>query len=219
VKQRFIAAESAHGVVETEISLDTLLKVRRCRAIHVVDRASQCGDGLSPVGLRRQLAGCQGLKGGTNVEDVSDFLGVEMAVSHDGRASSVNLAAAQIAQLSPAEPTDVTVNSCVRIRPTRDSADSQNPVARMVVIGTPPGGQCASSTPSNTTEPVRAGLHGAVTAVGSGTLTVDGTTVSVNQATRYVKRSAATIQTVANGQCMTTRRARCRPPQRQCAPL
>lgn len=75
----------------------------------------------------------------------------------------------------------------------------------MVVIGTPPSGRCATSTPSNSAQPARSGLHGAVTAVESGTLTVDGTTVSVNQATRYVKRSAATIQTVANGQCMTAR--------------
>jgi Domain of unknown function (DUF5666) len=152
------------------------------------------GSPAAPRGGKDHIAGTVASESGPIVQ-----------VSHDGRASSVNLAAAQIAQLSPAEPTDVTVNSCVRIRPTRDSADSQNPVARMVVIGTPPGGQCASSTPSNTTEPARAGLHGAVTAVGSGTLTVDGTTVSVNQATKYVKRSAATIQAVANGQCMTAR--------------
>jgi uncharacterized protein DUF5666 len=117
----------------------------------------------------------------------------------------VNLASAQIAQMSPAQLTDVTVNSCVRIRPTRDTAGSQNPVARMVLIGTPANGQCGSSAPPNSTEPEHAGLRGTVTAVGAGTLTMDAVTVTVNDATRYVKRSAATVQTVANGQCLTAR--------------
>jgi hypothetical protein len=79
VKQRFIAAELAHGAVETQVGFDTILQVGRCRAVHVVNRAPQRGHGLSPVGPRRQLAGCQGLEGGANVEDVANFFGIEMA--------------------------------------------------------------------------------------------------------------------------------------------
>ena len=82
------------------------------------------GSPAAPRGGKDHIAGTVASESGPIVQ-----------VSHDGRASSVNLAAAQIAQLSPAEPTDVTVNSCVRIRLTRDSADSQNPFARMVAIG------------------------------------------------------------------------------------
>ena len=41
--------------------------------------------------------------------------------------------------------------------------------------------------------------------LGSGTLTIDGANVSINEATMYVKRSAAAIQAVANGQCMSAR--------------
>lgn len=152
------------------------------------------GPSAAPRGGKDHVAGTVASESGATVQ-----------VSKAGHDTSVNLASAQIAQLSPAQPTDVTVNSCVRIRPTRDSASSQNPVARTVLIGTPPNGQCSSSTPSNSTEPARAGLHGPVTAVGSGTLTIDGTTVSVNEATRYVKRSTATIQTVADGQCLFAR--------------
>jgi hypothetical protein len=131
--------------------------------------------------------------------------GMTVQLSQAGGSATVNLSSARISQLLPAQPTDVTVNSCIQIRPTRDSAGSQNPVARSIVIGTPPNGQCAPSTPSTTGAPARGGLRGTVTAVGSGTLTIGGATVALNNNTVYVKRSAATVQTVGNGQCLSAR--------------
>jgi hypothetical protein len=136
---------------------------------------------------------------------VASVSGTTVQVSQAGGTATVNLSSAHISQLSPAQPTDATVNSCIQIRPTRDSVASQNLVARAVVIDTPANGQCTPYTPTTTGAPARRGLRGTVTAVGSGTLTIDGATVALNNNTVYVKRSAATVQTVGNGQCLSAR--------------
>ena len=44
----------------------------------IVDRAPQHGDSFGPVGQRGELAGRQRLEGGADVEDVANFLGVEV---------------------------------------------------------------------------------------------------------------------------------------------
>ena len=136
---------------------------------------------------------------------VTSVSGGTVQVAQGGGTAAVNLTSAtHIAQMSPAQASDVTVGSCVQIRPARNSASgSQSVTAQTVVIGTPSSGQCANPTQSSANRPGRGGVRGTVTAVNAGSVSIADTTVTLTPNTTYEKRTPATVQAVSNGQCLS----------------
>lgn len=128
----------------------------------------------------------------------------------------------KISQVVSASPADLTVGSCVTVRPARgaSSAPGAPVTAAAVALSAPLKGQCFSAakqsgpspaaTPSAGTAPAR-GLWGTLTSTTGTTLVITtapgngstATTVDVDNATAYTKRVPAQAQAITQGECIT----------------
>jgi Domain of unknown function (DUF5666) len=112
----------------------------------------------------------------------------------------------KVAELTPAQLTDLTPGSCVTARSPRDNPSG---AARMIVIGNGANGQCTA--PNN----ARAGMvRGSVASVNGNTVVVNVTAqngstsasnVAVDTTTTYLKRASATSSAIAQGKCLAAR--------------
>ena len=132
----------------------------------------------------------------------------------DGGVATVDVApSATVAQVSPAQLTDLTAGSCVTVRPTRDNGSGGEITARSVMIGSSSDEQsdeqCAA--PQNARGHA---VRGTVASVNGNTvvLNVSGqssgpsqTNVAVDNNTSYTKRAPATPTAIAQGECLFAR--------------
>ncbi|MBV8927780.1 MAG: hypothetical protein JO152_01475 [Mycobacteriaceae bacterium] len=104
----------------------------------------------------------------------------------------------KVAELVPAQLTDVTTGSCVNIRPTRDNPGT----ARSVLVSPADNGNCPQ--PQN-----GRGVLGTVASVNGNTIVVttagNPTNVTVTPTTTYAKRTDSTTQAIAQGKCIAAR--------------
>ncbi|MCW2564996.1 MAG: 27 kDa lipoprotein antigen [Mycobacterium sp.] len=109
-----------------------------------------------------------------------------------------------VAEMYPAQLSDVTAGSCVSIRPTRDSQPSGPVTAHAVVVSPVGNGQCPQAQHGR-------GVRGAVASVTGNTIAVttqgnpNPTTVEINGDTRYAKRVGANSQAITAGKCIAGR--------------
>jgi hypothetical protein len=138
---------------------------------------------------------------------IASVSGNSVAVNQRTGSATVDIAAStKIAELTPAQLTDLTPGSCVTARSPRDNPSA---AARFVVIGSGADGKCTA--PNN----ARAGMvRGSVASVNGSTVVVNvmsqnGSTstsnVAVDNTTTYLKRASATSSAIAQGKCLTAR--------------
>jgi hypothetical protein len=134
----------------------------------------------------------------------------------------------KVTEVTPAALTDVTVGSCVSVRPSHEESQGGQPVtAASVRVSPAVDGKCPQgreSAPGSTTTPPsgapttapakRSGVRGAVVSVAGNTINVTSTDasgntthtpVTVTDRTRYAKQAPANTQAIAQGKCMTAR--------------
>lgn len=115
-----------------------------------------------------------------------------------------------VAELTPAQLTDVTAGSCVSVRPARGNGSGGAQItARNLVIGTGPNGTCTAP------QHARAGaVRGTVASVNANTVVVNVTdqngstsqaNVAIDNTTTYEKRAAATPAAIFQGKCLAAR--------------
>jgi hypothetical protein len=137
----------------------------------------------------------------------------------------------RVTEVTPAALTDVTVGSCVSVRPQEEGHGAQPITAASVRVSPAVDGKCPQakdagpgsgpgSTPpapsgSPTTAPAkRSVVQGAVASVAGNTINVTTTdasgnatktAVTVSDKTKYTKRAAANTQAISAGKCMTAK--------------
>jgi hypothetical protein len=115
-----------------------------------------------------------------------------------------------VAELTPAQLTDVTAGSCVAVRPAHDNGSGGAQVtARNVVIGAAPNGTCTAP------QHARAGaVRGTVASVNGSTVVINVTdrsgstsqaSVGIDNTTTYEKRAVATPAAITQGKCLAAR--------------
>lgn len=152
---------------------------------------------------------------------ITAVTGSTLAVSGKNGTATVGFSSAtKISEVTPAALTDVTVGSCVSVRPARGTSPAPNGsvTAAAVLLSASKDGQCftgarkaaGSPTAAPSGTPARHGLRGTVSSVGGNTLvvtTADGTasptTVDLSDTTTYAKRTPAGVQAIAQGKCVT----------------
>ncbi|MCV7343201.1 DUF5666 domain-containing protein [Mycolicibacterium rhodesiae] len=191
-----------------------------------------CGSSPTAANSSTQAAGSTSAtapaKGSSKKDHVSGLItsvnGDTLAVSDKNVASNVGFTSAtKVSEVTPAALTDVTVGSCVSVRPARGTspAPDGSVTAAAISISAPRDGQCyagarqqagsAAPTPPGGPAGHGGGTRGTVASISGGTLvvTVAGsntpTTVTVSNTTTYTKRAAADIQAIAQGKCVTAR--------------
>jgi hypothetical protein len=127
--------------------------------------------------------------------------------------------ATKVTETTPVALTDVTVGSCVTVRPQHGTGRSPDGslTAAAVLIGASQNGQCsaggqsAGSPTSTPAKPAGHGLRGTVSSVVANTLVVTAagtttpTTVDLANTTTYAKRAPADVHAIAQGKCVTAR--------------
>jgi hypothetical protein len=119
-----------------------------------------------------------------------------------------------VAQVTPAQLTDVTAGSCVWVHPDHDAnAPAGGPIsARAISVSAAVDGKCAEPThPAGQNSHHQPPPHGQVASVAGNTITVNSTdaqgnptstTVNVTDATKYSKKTAADAHAIAQGKCL-----------------
>jgi hypothetical protein len=137
---------------------------------------------------------------------IASVSGNTVQVNQKNGSATVDLTAStKVAEMTPAQPTDLTPGICVTARTPKGNPST---AARVVVIGAGTDGSCAP--PKN---PRPGMVRGTVASVNAGTVVVDvnqnGATapmnVTVDATTTYKKRASATPQAVAQGMCLAAR--------------
>jgi hypothetical protein len=129
----------------------------------------------------------------------------------------------KVSEVTPAQLTDVTAGSCVKVRPTRESAQTGGAItARSVRVNQAVDGKCPQpkqpagsgtptpSSPSPTAPAKNPAVQGTVASVAGNIITVTSdnasqTTVTVTDKTEYTKRATTDAQAIAQGKCITAR--------------
>jgi len=156
---------------------------------------------------------------------IASVNGTAIAVNTGNGTATVDFSqSTKISQVVSASPADLTVGSCVAVRPARgaSSAPGAPVTAAAVALSAPVKGQCfpgakqsgqsPAVTPPAGTAPAR-GLRGTLTSTNGTTLVVTTsagngstpTTVDVDNTTAYTKRVPAQAQAITQGECMTAR--------------
>nr|WP_249267190.1 DUF5666 domain-containing protein [Mycobacterium malmoense] len=147
----------------------------------------------------------------------------------DNSTAAVNFTSTtKVTETMPAALTDVTSGSCVTVRPAGEAQGGQPVTAASVKISPSVNGACpakpAGQAPSSTTPapppgspapaPKPAAIRGSVASVSGNTINVTGTdpsgnttqtAVTVDDKTKYMKRSSATTDAIAQGKCVWAR--------------
>jgi hypothetical protein len=135
----------------------------------------------------------------------------------------------KLTEVTPAQLTDVSDGSCVKVRPTGDSAPATSGAvtAESVRVSPAVDGQCPKPKPaapggSTTTAPPASpgapaphhSVRGSVASVSGNTITVNATdanggtsqvTVTVTDTTKYTKKAPADAQAITQGKCIGAR--------------
>jgi Domain of unknown function (DUF5666) len=108
----------------------------------------------------------------------------------------------RVVDVSPAQLTDVTPGSCVNVKATPQSAQTDGAITAQTVTITPSAdGKCPPPT----------GFYGTVASVSGNTIAVNGlgpsgpgtpTNVTVASATSYQRQTPSETQAIVNGKCM-----------------
>lgn len=145
---------------------------------------------------------------------ITSVTGGTFAVSDNNVTSTVGFTSAtKVSELSPAAVTDVTVGSCVSVRPARGSnpAADGSVTAAVISVSAPRDGQCFAGARQQAAPSGHGGLRGTVASVSGSTVvvTVAGsnapTNFTLSGTTTYTKRAAADVQAIAQGTCVTAR--------------
>ncbi|MCV7178684.1 DUF5666 domain-containing protein [Mycolicibacterium sphagni] len=154
---------------------------------------------------------------------ITSVTGNTLVVAQNNASATVGFSSAtKVSEVTPAALTDVTVGSCVSVRPARGTAAGQDSsvTAASVLISAPRDGQCFTGGRQSAGSPSaqapggpsgHQGLRGTVTSVGGNTLAVttsggtSPTTVDLSDSTTYAKRAPASAQEIAQGKCVTAR--------------
>lgn len=116
--------------------------------------------------------------------------------------------------VTPAQLTDVTAGSCVWVHPDKDdNAPAGSPItARAVKVSAAVDGKCPGpERHSDEKSHHKIPPHGQVASVAGNTITLNSTddqgnptttTVNVNDATKYMKKTAADAQAIVPGKCL-----------------
>lgn len=149
----------------------------------------------------------------------------------DNASATVNFTSTtKVAEIVPATLTDVTSGSCVMVRPTKETAQGGQGVTAASVKVSPsvngtcpqpkraePGSGPGSSTPAPSGAPAPEQpkpVRGAVASVAGNTINVTGTdangnttqtAVTVDDKTKYTKKSSANTDAIVQGKCLTAR--------------
>lgn len=147
---------------------------------------------------------------------ITSVTGGTLAVSDKNATSSVGFTSAtKVSEVTPAAVTDVTVGSCVSVRPARGSspAPDGSMTAAAISVSAPRDGQCFAGARQQAASAGH-GVRGTVTSVSGSTLVVTeagGNTplnVTLASTTTYTKRAPADVQAIAQGKCVTARGAK-----------
>jgi hypothetical protein len=133
---------------------------------------------------------------------ISSVAGHTIQVTAQSGTATVNFTpSTKVSEVTAAGLPDVTAGSCVNIRPTRDNPQNGEPItAAAVRISPAVDGKCPQARAG---APKRPPIQGTVASVAGDTITVNNTTVTVGDKTRYTKESAANSQAIAQGKCLT----------------
>ena len=151
----------------------------------------------------------------------------------DNASATVNFTSTtKVAEIVPAALTDVTAGSCVVVRPTQETAQGGQGVTAASVKVSPsvngtcpqpkqaePGAGPGSSSPAPSGSPAPAPaqpkpVRGAVASVAGNTINVTGTdangnttqtVVTVDDKTKYTKKSSANTDAIVQGKCLMAR--------------
>ncbi|MBI3692011.1 MAG: hypothetical protein HY239_15525, partial [Mycolicibacterium aromaticivorans] len=143
--------------------------------------------------------------------------GGTLAVSDKNVTSNVGFTSAtKISEVTPAAVTDVTVGSCVSVRPARGSspAPDGSVTAAAISVSAPRDGQCFAGTRQPAGSTGHGGIRGTVASVSGSTVvvTVAGSNtpanVTLTSTTNYTKRAPADIQAITQGKCVTAQGAK-----------
>ncbi len=119
-----------------------------------------------------------------------------------------------VAEITPAQLTDVTVGSCVWVHPDHQAdAPAGGPInARAVKVSAAVDGKCPGPEhPAGEKSPHQPPPHGQVASVAGNTITLNGTdaqgnpsttTVNVTDTTKYTKKIPADAHAIAQGKCL-----------------
>ncbi|WAC89508.1 DUF5666 domain-containing protein [Mycobacterium sp. Aquia_213] len=128
-----------------------------------------------------------------------------------GNAAVVFTTSTKVTEVTAGALGDVTVGSCVTVRPAHQESQPGQPLtAASVRVSPAVDGKCPPVTPGGT--PKRAPVRGAVASVAGSTITVTSidpsgagsqTAVTVTDQTRYTKQAGSDTQAIAQGKCMT----------------
>ncbi|KDF02353.1 hypothetical protein Y900_026300 [Mycolicibacterium aromaticivorans JS19b1 = JCM 16368] len=119
----------------------------------------------------------------------------------------------KVSELTPAAVADLTVGSCVSVRPARGSspAPDGSVTAAAISVSAPRDGQCFAGARQQAGSAGHGGVRGTVTSVNGSTLVVTAagsntpTNVTLSGTTTYTKRAPADVQAIAQGMCVTAR--------------
>jgi hypothetical protein len=153
---------------------------------------------------------------------IDSVSGNTIQVSQRSGTATVDFApSTEVAELAPAQLTDVTAGSCVSVHPDHQSASKRASgiTARSVWVSTAVDGKCpepnrpagAATTLPPAAPPSHHQVQGQVTAAAGNTITVNSvdpsgnpsqTTVNVTDATKYTKQTTADAQALTQGKCL-----------------
>ena len=205
----------------------TALSVAACGSSPTASNSAQSGSaGTTSAAAPTTSGSSHAQKGGAKDHAaglISSVTGSTMTVSDNNATSTISFSSTtRISEMTPAALTDVTVGSCVAVRPARDStpAPDGSLSAATILVSTPKDGQCfanarpAGGSPTDAPPGGRPGQHGVrgtVASVGANTLAVTPagggapTTVGISSTTTYAKRAPAGVEAIAQGKCVTAR--------------
>ncbi|BBZ78643.1 hypothetical protein MANY_39800 [Mycolicibacterium anyangense] len=138
----------------------------------------------------------------------------------DGTVTVGFSASTKVWETDPAAVTDVTVGSCVSVRPEHGGAPGPNGSLTAAVVQIVPAknsGCFVSAQPSTASAPASGSpgptgpVRGTVSSIGGNSLIINAsgaptpTTVALASNTTYAKRVPANIQAIAQGKCITAR--------------
>jgi uncharacterized protein DUF5666 len=161
---------------------------------------------------------------------IASVSGNAVQVTQDTGTATVDFTpSTKVTELTPAQLTDVTAGSCVKARPTGESAPASSGAitALSVTVSQAVDGKCPQSKtpaggstttapaapPSGTPVPPRS-VRGTVASVAGNTIAVtvtdangnpSQTTVTVTDTTKYAKKAPADAQALAQGKCIAAR--------------
>jgi hypothetical protein len=212
-----------HGYALPVLIGITALSIAACGSSPTPSTSSPQASGTTSATAAPTSGTSQPSKGGKDhvAGLITSVTGNTLAVSDNNVTSTVGFSSAtKVSEMTPAALTDITVGSCVSVRPARGAAPASDGsvAAAAIVVSAPRDGQCftggrqpAGSRTAPGGHASHGGIRGTVASVGGSTMVVTAagsttpTNVTLSDTTTYAKRGAAGIQAIAQGKCVNAR--------------